>query len=85
MDIVNATEARKMFFDILKGSTEQNRIFRIQHRNGNSVLMSEEEYSSLVETLELLSVPDFYKKTMTSIEQAKNGDVVSAEEVFGPK
>lgn len=83
MDIVNATEARNTLFDLIKGSVDQNRIFRIQHRNGNAVLMSEAEYDSLIETLELLSVPGFYQKTMKSIAQADAGNVVSAEDVFG--
>lgn len=58
---ITATNARKDFFEIVKGATEKHEIYHIQHRKGDVVLMSEAEYDSLIETLELLSILIIYR------------------------
>ena len=80
---ITATEARKMFFDLLKEVTEKHELCHITHRKGNVVLISEAEHEGLLETLELLSIPGFRKKIARSVKQAKNGETFSFEEVFG--
>jgi len=82
---LTATEARKNFFDLLKEVIERHQAYHIQHRKGNAVLLSEEDYESLIETLELLSIPDFRKRIKKSITQAKKGETFSMEDVFGKK
>ncbi|MBW2195229.1 MAG: type II toxin-antitoxin system Phd/YefM family antitoxin [Deltaproteobacteria bacterium] len=83
MNKLTATDARRDFFEIVKGATQKHQIYRIQHRNGSVVLLSEEEYDSLVETLELLSIPGFRESIKRSAEQMKRGETVSFKEVFG--
>ncbi len=83
MNKLTATDARRDFFEIVKGATQKHQIYRIQHRNGSVVLLSEEEYDSLVETLELLSIPGFRESIKRSAEQMKRGETVSLKEVFG--
>jgi antitoxin YefM len=83
MATVNATQARKEFFDLIKGALTNHKVFRIHHREGDVVLMSEEEYESLQETLELLSVPGFAESIKKSLGQIEKGETYSLDEVFG--
>ncbi len=80
---LTATDARRDFFEIIKGATEKHQIFRIQHRRGPVVLLSAEDYESLIETLELLSIPDFSERLQSSINQIRIGETYSMKEVFG--
>ncbi len=85
MTTLTATDARREFFDVVKGATDKRRIYRIHHRMGSVVLMAEDEYDSMVETLKLLSTPGFRKSLKKSAEQMLRGETVSFEEVFGEK
>jgi len=80
---LTATDARRDFFEIVKGATEKHEIYRIQHRRGPVVLLSAEDFDNLIETLELLSTKGFTKRLQQSIEQVKKGETYSMEEVFG--
>lgn len=83
MTTITATTARREFFDLVKGAAEGHRTFRIQHRRGAAVLMSEDDYEGLLESLELLSLPGFRQRLKASIQQMKKGDTVSMDELFG--
>ncbi|TAN64955.1 MAG: type II toxin-antitoxin system Phd/YefM family antitoxin [Methylobacter sp.] len=83
MMTLTATEARKSFFELIKQTTQQHEMIEIQHKSGNAVMMSADDYESLQETLHLLSQPDFKQRFNESIQQADAGDVASFEEVFG--
>ena len=85
MTTLTATNARKEFFDLIKGAAEGHQTYRIQHRQGTAVLMSEEDYEGLLETLELLSLPDFRKRLKLSARQMKSGDTISMAELLGSK
>ncbi|MBT5794108.1 MAG: prevent-host-death protein, partial [Deltaproteobacteria bacterium] len=60
-------------------------IFRINHRSGGAVLISEQEYDSLNETLALLSTPGFREDFEQSRLQEQKSETLSYEEVFGEK
>ncbi|MEA2102405.1 MAG: type II toxin-antitoxin system Phd/YefM family antitoxin [Thermodesulfobacteriota bacterium] len=83
MPKITATDARKNFFEIVKGATEKHEIYRIHHSKGDVVLMSEDEYESLVETLELLSTPGFKERFELAQKEVKSGQTVTFDEVFG--
>ena len=83
MPTITATNARKDFFEIVKGATEKHEIYHIHHRKGDVVLMSENEYESLLETLALLSVPGFKERFELSQEEIERGETVAFAEVFG--
>jgi len=80
---MTATDARKGFFDLLKNANERHEIYHIRYRNGDAVLMSQEEFDSLQETLELLSAPGFREGFDIARKEAASGDTVSFEEAFG--
>jgi antitoxin YefM len=81
--IVTATEARKTFFELIKKTNQQHEIFEVQHKSGNAVIMSADDYESLQETLHLLSQPGFKEKFNQSIKEADSGKTLNFEEVFG--
>lgn len=83
MTTLTATDARREFFDVVKGAADKHHVYRIHHRHGAVVLMSEDDYESLVETLELLSTPGFRKRLTRSVKQMHRGDTLSFKEVFG--
>ena len=80
---ITATDARRKFFEIVKGATEKHLIYRIQHPKGAVVMLSEEEYDNLIETLELLSIPGLLKSLNRSIDQMNKNDTYSMDNVFG--
>jgi antitoxin YefM len=80
---ITATHARSQFFEIVKNATEKHQVFRIQHPKGSVVMLSEEEYDNLIETLELLSIPGMIKSLDKSVNQMNKGETYSLEDVFG--
>ncbi len=83
MTTITATNARQDFFEIVKGATEKHEVYHIRHRKGDVVLMSEGEYESLIETLDILSTPGFKKGFELAQKEEQDGNTVSFEEVFG--
>jgi antitoxin YefM len=83
MTTLTATDARKGLFTLIQKAGEQHEIYHIRHRSGNAVLMSEEEYDSLNESLALLSSPGFRDAFEKSRKQEAAGDTVSFDDVFG--
>jgi antitoxin YefM len=83
MTTIAATAARRDFFELVKDAAQAHKTFRIQHRRGSAVLLSEEDYEGLLETLELLSIPGFRQSIKRSLQQAARGETVSMKEAFG--
>ena len=83
MTTLSATNARREFFDLVRRATSGHKVYRIRHRQGSAVLMSEEDYESLIESLELLSIPGFRASMKRSVAQMKRGDTLLLEEVLG--
>lgn len=83
MTTLTATDARREFFDVVKGAADKHQIYRIRHRHGSVVLMAEDDYESMIETMELLSTPGFRQSLKRSVEQMQKGETVSFDDVFG--
>ena len=82
MTHVNATEARKELFSLIKMAIQRHEPVTIRHREGDVVLMSEEDYEGLLETLELLSIPGFKKSIAEAESDIRAGRVKTMEELF---
>jgi len=82
MTSVTATAARKDFFDLIKRALKFREPVRIQHREGDLVMMAEDDYEGLLETLELLSVPGMIESIREAEEDIAAGRVVDAEDIF---
>lgn len=57
MTNTNITNFRKNLFEYINQAVEYNDVVNVSTKNGNAVIMSEEDYNSLMETLYLVSVP----------------------------
>ena len=63
----NATNFRKNMFELLDRTVKYNEPVSISTKNGNAVLISEDDYNSLMETLYLTSVPRMKEKLIDGI------------------
>ncbi len=57
MTILNATEARSKLYSLIDEAAETHQPIVITGKRNNAVLVSEEDWNSIAETLYLLSVP----------------------------
>lgn len=64
MTNTNATNFRKNMFEYLNLAVDYNDVVHVSTKSGNAVVMNEEDYNGLLETLQLLSVPGM-KERMT--------------------
>ena len=85
MKTVTATAARRELFGLLKRSVRGHRQFRITHKEGDVVLLSEADYESLLETLELLSTPGVARSIRQARKEIARGETYSLDEVLGPR
>ncbi len=83
MATLSAADARASLFELLRGANERHEIYRIRHRHGDAVLMSEAEYERLLETLTLLSAPGFRDGYAQAVAEAERGETHTFGEVFG--
>jgi len=58
----NVTNFRKNIFGMLEQTIKYNEPVNISTRDGNAVVLSEEDYNGLMETLRLSSVPGMKEK-----------------------
>ena len=57
MTNTNITNFRKNVFDYINQAIEYNDVINVSTKTGNAVIMSEEEYNGIMETLYLSSDP----------------------------
>ena len=58
MTNINITNFRKDIYALLEQTINYNEPINISTKNGNAVVLSEEDYNSLIETLYITSVPN---------------------------
>jgi len=83
MQKLSASKARSDLFTLIKNAVKAHKIYRITHKDGDVILMSQDEYQSLLETLELLSTPGLLKSIKQAKREIKKGETYSFEEVMG--
>ena len=62
MTNINVTNFRKDIYEIIKQTIKFNEPVNISTKEGNAVLISEEDYNSLMETVYLSSIPEMKEK-----------------------
>ncbi len=62
MTNTNVTSFRKNIYEILEQTIKYNEPVNISTKNGNAIVLSEEDYNSLMETVYLLSIPGMEEK-----------------------
>lgn len=80
---VTATEARQNLFKLVRKSVKGHVPVRITSKEGDAVLVSEEDYEGLLETLELLSVPGMRKSIQEARADIRAGRTKSLKEILG--
>ena len=83
MQTLTATDARGKWFELVRKSVKGHQAYRITSKDGDAILLSQEEYESLIETLELLSLPGMAKSIRQAKKEIKQGKTYSMKEVFG--
>ena len=77
----NATNFRKNVFGYLNQAVLHNDVININTKNGNAIVISEEDYNSLVETLYLMSHPKTAEEILEAMEESPSeGSVYDPEE-----
>ena len=79
---ITATAARQDLFRLVRKSVKGHTPVHITSKEGAAVLISEEDYESLLETLELLSHPGLRESIAEARADIKAGRVKSLREVF---
>lgn len=80
MTNTNITNFRKNIYSLLEQTIKFNEPINISTKNGNAVVLSEEDYNSLRETLYIMSVPGL-KDEILERANSKEEEFVDEEEV----
>ena len=80
MTNVNITSFRKDIYKLLENTIKYNEPINISTKNGNAVVLSEEDYNNLMETLYIESIPglkeEILKRANDSDDEFVNEDEV---------
>ena len=68
MTNTTATNFRKNLFEYLNQAVMYNDVINVNTKNGNAVVMSEEDYNGLMETLHLTSIPGMKERLVEGLE-----------------
>ena len=70
MTITNATNLRKRLYETLDKTIKYNDVVTVNTKNGNAVLLSEEEYNGLMETVYLSSQKNVVKEIKKAAKES---------------
>ncbi len=80
MTNINVTNFRKDIYELLKQTIQFNEPVNVSTKNGNAVILSEEDYNSLIETLYIESNSTLKKEILERVNDNEE-DFVSEDEV----
>ncbi len=83
MQTMTATSARGDFFNLIKRANRTHQPIGISSPAGETVLISREDFESLLETLHLLSTPGVLAGVRKAKKDISRGRTYSLEQVFG--
>jgi antitoxin YefM len=69
MTTLNATEARSKLYKLIDETSETHEPIVITGKRGNAVLISEEDWKSINETLYLVSIPGMVESIREGMEE----------------
>jgi antitoxin YefM len=73
MTILNATEARSRLYSLIDETAETHEPIIITGKRGNAVLLSENDWNAIRETLHLLSVPGMRESIKEGLAEPAEG------------
>ena len=68
MTVLNATEARSKLYSLIDEAAESHQPIVITGKRSNAVLVSEEDWNAISETLNLLSIPGMRESIKEGME-----------------
>ena len=68
MTILNATEARSRLYSLIDEAASTHQPIVITGKRGNAVLLSEEDWNAISETLHLMSIPGMRESIKEGME-----------------
>ena len=77
---INATRFRKDLFTMLDQTIKYNEQINISTKSGNAILLSEEDYNGIMETLYLSSIPGMRERLVEGRDSALE-DCVPEDEI----
>ena len=80
MTNTNITNFRKDIYKLLENAIKYNEPINISTKNGNAVVLSEEDYNNLMETLYISSIPKL-KEELIKRKNSSDEDFVKEDEV----
>jgi len=85
MTTITATAARSNLFQLIQKTIKEHSPARISSKAGTAILISEEDYESILETVELMSEPGLLESLKETDKEIERGEVYTMEQVFGAK
>lgn len=80
MTNTNITNFRKNIYELLETTIKYNEPINVSTKNGNAVVLSEEDYNNIMETLHILSIPELKDEIIEGLN-ADDKEFVSEDEV----
>ncbi|MCI8352460.1 MAG: type II toxin-antitoxin system Phd/YefM family antitoxin [Clostridia bacterium] len=80
MTNINITNFRKDIYELLEQTIKFNEPINISTKNGNAVVLSEEDYNNLMETLYISSIPGLKEDIIEGLKEPLE-DAISENEV----
>lgn len=80
MTNTNITNFRKDIYELLEKTIKYNEPINISTKNGNAIVLSEEDYNGLMETVYLLNIKGMKEKLIKGMNTPKE-ECISEEEV----
>ena len=68
MTTVNITNARQELFKLAQSCIKFNDIITVSTKDGNIIMLSEQEYKNILESLYLASIPGMYESIKEGVE-----------------
>ena len=81
MTTITITNFRKNIYSLVENAVKFNEPVSITTKDGNAVMISEDEYNGLIETLYLTSIPGMREKLTEGLDTPLD-ETVSEEEVL---
>lgn len=75
----NATSLRKDLFKLLEQTVKYNEMINVSTKEGNAIILSEEEYRGLCATAEIMSNRKLYKDILEARKETEDLMVAESE------
>lgn len=69
MTNTNVTNFRKNIYELLRQTIKYNEPINVSTKDGNAVIISEEDYNNLMETLYISSIPELKKDIVEGLKE----------------